>query len=111
MAAVAALSGSSRPAPPRLVAPELLRHERPVYPPIALSRRLEATVEMRLMVDATGRVLSVEQIGARAGFGFDESAIRAALSAVYRPGTLGGKPTPMETTLQIRFVLDRAGRR
>lgn len=102
---------ATRPAPLRLVPPELLRHEQPVYPPIALSRRLEATVELRLMVDATGRVQSVEQIGSRAGFGFDEAASRAALSAVYRPGTLGGKPTPMETTLEIRFVLDRAGRR
>ena len=91
--------------------PQLLRHEPPEYPPIALRRRVEATVELRVSVDAEGRVTAVEPVGAPRGLGFDEAARRAALSAVYRPGTRDGVPVAMQTMLEIRFVVDRGTRR
>lgn len=102
------------PAPARAAVirpPQLLRHEPPEYPPIALRRRVEATVELRVSVDAEGRVTAVEPVGAPRGLGFDEAARRAALSAVYRPGTRDGVPAPMQTMLEIRFVVDRGTRR
>jgi TonB family protein len=111
---VATMAAAPAPAPARAAVirpPQLLRHEPPEYPPIALRRRVEATVELRLSVDAEGRVTAVEPVGAPRGLGFDEAARRAALSAVYRPGTRDGLAVPMQTTLEIRFVVDRGTRR
>jgi TonB family protein len=90
---------------PVLAPPQLVSHRSPVYPLVALERRLEATVELRLRVDEGGRVIGVEPVGPPKSFGFDEAARRAAFSAVYRPGTRDGVAVPMETTLTIRFVL------
>jgi len=93
------------PRVPAVVPPQLVSHQPPVYPLLALQRGLEATVELRLRVDESGRVTAVEPVGAPRSFGFDDAARRAALSAVYRPGTRDGVAVPMETTLTIRFVL------
>ena len=42
----------------------------------------------------------------KAGFGFDESARQAALSAQFRPGRRDGVAVEMETRLAIRFLLE-----
>ena len=65
-----------------------------------------ATVELKLRVDAAGRVISAEPIGPKAGFGFDESAREAAMSAQFRPGRSDGVAVEMETRLAIRFLLE-----
>ncbi len=86
--------------------PQLLRAIRPAYPPMARARRRMATVELRVRVDATGKVVEVAAEGPPAGFGFDESAREAALSARFRPGTRNGEAVEMETRLAIRFLLE-----
>jgi len=86
--------------------PQLLRAIRPAYPRLARERRRMATVELKVRVDATGRVLSAEPIGPPAGFGFDESARDAAMSAQFRPGRRDGVAVEMETRLAIRFLLE-----
>lgn len=90
----------------RVEPPQLLRAIRPAYPPMARLRRRMATVELRVRVDATGKVVEVAPEGPPAGFGFDESAREAALSARFRPGTRDGQPVEMETRLAIRFLLE-----
>ncbi len=87
--------------------PQLLRHDRPIYPSFALQRRVEGEVELRVAVSAEGRVTRVEPTGPPVGFGFDDAAMRAARSAIYRPAQRNGEAVPSETTLRIRFVLDR----
>ena len=91
---------------PQIEPPQLLRAIRPDYPRVARARRRMATVELKVQVDATGRVLSVEPVGPPAGFGFDESAREAALSAQFRPGRRDGVAVEMETRLAIRFLLE-----
>ena len=86
--------------------PRLLRAIRPAYPRIARERRRAATVELLVRVDTEGRVLAVESVGPPAGFGFDESAREAALSARFRPGRRDGVAVEMETRLAIRFLLE-----
>lgn len=89
----------------------LVEAPRPVYPPLARARKLEATVELRVRVGADGRVVEAELVGRPAGYGFDEAARQAALSAVYQPARLDGKPVESQAMLTIRFVLGRgAGR-
>ncbi len=99
------------PAAPAIEPPQLISNDSPEYPPAALVRRMEATVELRVRVDAGGQVVEVSPKGPSRGYGFDEAARRAALSALYRPGTRNGVAVAMETTLEIRFVLRDSERR
>lgn len=93
-------------AEPGIERPALLRAIRPDYPRIARERRRMATVELNVRVDAMGKVLSAEPVGPPAGFGFDESARHAAMSARFRPGRRDGVAVEMETRLAIRFLLE-----
>lgn len=99
-------SASSAGAAPVVEPPRLVRAIRPAYPRIARERRRAATVELLVRVDAAGRVLAVEPVGPPAGFGFDESARQAALSAQFHPGRRDGVAVEMETRLAIRFLLE-----
>lgn len=87
------------------VLPVLEHYEPPRYPEIARRLRREADVDVRVVVDERGRVVSVGRIGPTAGYGFDEAARDAAFRARFKPGTVGGVPATMETTLTIRFRL------
>jgi len=91
---------------PRIEPPQLLRAIRPAYPPMARARRRMATVELQVRVDAAGKVVGVAPLSPPAGFGFDESAREAALSARFRPGSRDGEAVEMETRLAIRFLLE-----
>ena len=91
---------------PRIEPPQLLRAIRPAYPPMARVRRRMATVELQVRVDAAGKVVGVAPLSPPAGFGFDESAREAALSARFRPGSRDGEAVEMETRLAIRFLLE-----
>ncbi len=93
-------------APAAVVAPRLVQAPRVSYPPLARSRRRTAVVELKLSIDATGRVIAAEPAGAPAGMGFDEAAKQAGFSARFAPGTRDGVPVAMETRLSIRFQLD-----
>jgi TonB family protein len=98
----------SAPAPQPAVRtpPELVGHDEPVYPLLARRLRVGGTVELRLDIDAGGRVTTVRQSGPPLGYGLDEAARRAALSARYRPALRDGVPVAGEALLQIRFVAD-----
>ncbi len=93
-------------AEPRVEPPQLVRAIRPDYPPVARARRRMATVELKVRVDAAGKVIAAEPVGPPAGLGFDESARAAALSAQFRPGRRDGVAVEMETRLAIRFLLE-----
>jgi TonB family protein len=99
-----------RPTPSPVVAevvirPVLLRYEAPRYPEMALRFRREAAVEVRVVVNEAGRVVSAEPLGSPAGFGFEDSARTAALRAEFSPGMRNGQPQAMETTITINFRL------
>lgn len=88
------------------VPPELLQVPRPEYPAQARRQRKEAVVLVKVLVDEKGRVHLAQPVSSdRVGLGFDEAALRAAEKATYRPGTVGGQPRAMWTTLVVRFDL------
>lgn len=100
------------PRPPRaavVVAPQLIAYDSPLYPPAARARGLGAEIDFRVRVDARGRVVFLEPLGDRRGYGFDEAARVAALSARYRPGMRDGAAEEMETTLRIVFRMEGEG--
>jgi TonB family protein len=73
------------------------------YPPMARKLGREATIEVRLLIDETGKVARTETVGKALGYGFEEAAIEAAGRAKYRPATKAGVRVKMWTSVKLRF--------
>lgn len=87
---------------PGVSAPRLLHRASPDYPPVAARLGKEASVEVRVLVDENGEVIEAEVDGRKAGFGFDQEAVRAARASTFAPATKLEVPVKMWTT--VRFV-------
>ena len=85
--------------------------ERLLRPPYPESQRMleeEATLTLKLSIDASGRVVAVEPVGS-ADRAFLDSA-RKHLLSVWRftPATEDGKPVPSTKVITLRFELGEA---
>lgn len=87
--------------------PSFLRKVVPCYP--ALARRLEkeGTVLLRVTIDEQGRPVEIEVLK-KAGFGFDEEAVKAVKDSCFVPAKRDGKPLTCKALLPIRFVLKQS---
>ncbi len=87
--------------------PSFLHKVVPSYP--ALARRLEkeGTVLLCVTIDERGRPVEVEVLG-KAGFGFDEEAVKAIKDSTFVPARKEGKPLTCKALLPIRFVLKKS---
>lgn len=83
--------------------PKLEAFVEAVVPPGALSPGLGATVDLRLTIDAEGRVTDVEVL-ASAGADLDRAARDAARRFRFVPALVGGKPTPAR--IGYRYVFE-----
>jgi TonB family protein len=106
-----------RPDPPPAVAegeapvtaPQVLQQALAIYP--ARARAMpnfnlgrEASVLVRVSVDAQGRCLSVTVLaGIPGSYGFDEAAVEAMRRSTYAPALRGGKPVPGTLDVRVRF--------
>lgn len=88
---------------PGAVAPKVKTLPEPRYPAPAQKLRRSAQVDIKVLVDERGRVLEAERVGAKAGFGFDESALDAARRATFQPATKDGIRVKMWTTIRVAF--------
>lgn len=79
---------------------------RPPYPPGKRELDEEATLRLKLSIDARGRVTAVEPVG-RADQAFLEAARRHILRAWrYEPATQGGKAIASSTVITLKFELN-----
>ncbi len=85
--------------------PKLVQAVAPEYPPAALAAGKEATVKVRLHIDAAGTVTSVDVLE-KVGDGFDEAAVAAALQYVFEPAEIDGKPAAIAVETAIHFVIE-----
>jgi TonB family protein len=89
---------------PAVIPPVLLDQDPPRYPPIALQRQLEGTVELKVLVDERGVVREVRIVEvSRRGVGFEREAIRHARTRRYRPATKGNVPVRVWVPLVVNF--------
>ncbi len=88
---------------PGVTAPRLTSRVDPRYPASAQRLNKAATIDIRVLVDETGRVLETQRVGAKAGFGFDEAAIDAARRASFTPATKEGVRVKMWYTMRVAF--------
>ena len=89
---------------PRFATPAAL--VRPPYPLSKIEREEEASLRLRLTIDARGRVIAVEPIG-RADPAFLDAARRHLMARWrYQPATEDGRAIASETVITLRFELD-----
>ncbi len=96
----------AEPAPtaPVIVAPKLVTFVEAKYPEAALRAGRQASVLLKLTVDAQGKVTAVELLEP-AGEGFDEAAVAAAQAFVFEPATRDGKPFAVKIPYRYDFKL------
>ena len=110
--------GTLLPQPPFVPPHEVIRHGaqiataegrlRPPYPEVKQMLGEEATLTLKLSIDATGRVTAVEPIGS-ADRAFLDSARRHLLNVWrFTPATEDGKPVPSTKVITLHFELGEA---
>ncbi len=90
---------------PGVIPPRVVHRATPVFPPVAARLNKTATVDVRVLVDETGKVADAEIEGRKPGFGFDKAALDAARRSSFAPATKYGVKVKMWVT--VRFVFGR----
>lgn len=75
-----------------------------VYPPAARDAEIEIDLPLEIVVDATGRVVSARAV-IRAGYGLDESALRAIRDYRFSPALRAGRAVPVRMRWTVQFRL------
>ena len=83
--------------------PIQLRKVNPVYPPIAVSARVQGVVILELTIDAQGFVSDARIL--RSIPLLDQAALDAVRQWQYQPTLLNGVPTPIVMTATVQFTL------
>jgi TonB family protein len=78
----------------------------PVYPPIAMAARVEATVVLAIVVSASGEVERATPV--RSVPLLDQAAIDAVRKWQFAPFIVGGQPARIETEVDVPFYLQQA---
>ena len=78
----------------------------PPYPRRAKEDGVEASVELRLLIDEKGRIEQIEVLGAPPGYGFDAALRKASQQWRFRSATLGGVPVPQWVRMPYSFHLE-----
>ena len=84
--------------------PRFLHKVVPCYPPFARKLEKEGAVVLRVAINEEGRVVDVE-ILKKAGFGFDEAAVKAIRESTFIPAKRDGRSFSCKALLPIRFEL------
>jgi TonB family protein len=83
-------------------APEFLNRVKPEYTDEASRADVTATVEAKVIFKATGEVGEIE-IVRWAGFGLDESAVRAIRQLIFKPATRDGRAINVRALVRYNF--------
>ena len=77
------------------------------FPSAAKSANItEKEIIVLIQVDELGKLQSAKIVSGKAGYGFDEAALKVANLARYSPGYVKGKPTKMSHRMPVTFSLD-----
>jgi TonB family protein len=88
---------------PGVSPPKVRSQPMPHYPVAAQRFNKAAVVEVRVLVDEKGQVISAERLGAKAGYGLDEAALDTARRSTFNPASKEGVRVKMWTVLKIAF--------
>jgi TonB family protein len=82
----------------------MMKSVQPVYPARALAGKIEGWVELAFTVTEKGVVKDVSVQAASNPGMFDDAAIKAVSQWRYQPFLRDGKPTPVHSSVRIRFA-------
>jgi periplasmic protein TonB len=88
-----------------LDAPSFIHRATPVYPRVARRLEKEGRVVLKLLIDQSGNLRSVEVIEP-ASFGFTEAAVEAVRKSTFAPARRNGEGVLSWAVLPIRFRLE-----
>ncbi len=89
-----------------VMAGNLLSQVAPVYPPIAKAANISGSVVLRAIISKTGNVTALKIISGPQML--SGSAMDAVRQWTYKPYSLNGEPTEVETTITVNFNLGAA---
>lgn len=78
---------------------------KPLYPPLAIQIRQQGTVNVQVLIDETGRVISAQPVAGPPLLLAE--AKKAALQARFSATTIGGQPVKVSGVITYNFVLQR----
>lgn len=84
---------------------QLLSPIRPIYPPMAMRAKVQATIVVSALVDENGRVSDVKVLRGDPRFGFNDEAMRAMRATRFSPPTKDGKRVKTWRPQTISFTL------
>lgn len=86
--------------------PIIIKAVMPVYPEVATLTGREGTVWVKALVDKEGKVREARVAkSSGSNVGFDEAALAAAYSNVYKPAIQNGRPVAIWVTYPVEFKL------
>jgi TonB family protein len=88
----------------RVVMPEILSKQKPIYTEEARAKRIEGEVLVEAVFEATGKV-RVLRVVRGLGYGLDDAAIHAAEQIRFKPALVDGQPSDKTVVLHIIFQL------
>jgi TonB family protein len=87
-----------------VIAPRVISSREPPYSENARKAKIQGTVTLSLIVDTNGEPADIAVL-LPLGDGLDEKAVEAVNAWRFQPGTKGGQPVPIQTTIQVSFRL------
>lgn len=86
--------------------PVVVREVKPQYTPQAMQKKIQGSVWLSCVVDATGKVKSATITKSLdAEFGLDDEALKAARRWQFKPAMKDGKPVAVRITIELTFTL------
>ena len=83
---------------------QLLKHVRPVYPPMAKQARIQGTVRLSAVIAKDGTVRDLTVVSGHPLL--IPAAMEAARQWVYQPAMLSGEPVEVKTPIDVNFTLN-----
>ena len=88
---------------PGVIIAKIVSLPKPVYPPLAKSARVHGAVNVQILIDETGKVISAHAV--KGSPMLTTAAVEAALRARFTPTKLGEAPVKVQGVITYNFVL------
>jgi protein TonB len=90
-----------------VTAPVLVKETKPKYTEGAMRRRVEGSVELKVVILKDGTVRDDVTVTRSLDTELDEEAVKAARQWEFKPGTKDGEPVNVQVNIEMTFTLRR----
>jgi TonB family protein len=97
-------SEKPRKVPAGVIAGNVLHKVQPVYPSSAKEAKIQGEVVLHAIIDENGKVEQIAVVSSPDN-ALSQSSIEAVRQWTYKPYLLNGRPTAVDTTINVNFSL------